>query len=158
MGVSPEFSAGTTMNKQPTSSSIRTPWTAALLLFVVLGGCRESGSHSPVVGKFPHRFDAPNGEASLLFNSDTTSSWVIRKGIAVEGLLGKWTVHSNTAVIVSQGIPLIFRIEYRSDGRMRLVSSNTDERSLTQLRTFGIGNVYIEHRNAVEDWSEDVKR
>ena len=71
--------------------------------------------------------------------------------------MGKWTVHSNTEVIVSRGIPLIFRIEYRSDGRMRLVSSNTDERSLTELQTFGIGNVYIEHRNAVEDRSEDVK-
>jgi len=147
-----------TMKEYPASSFLRTAWTAAVLLFAVLGGCRDSGSHSPMVGQFPHRFDAPNGKASLLFKEDNTSSWVIRKGIAVEGLLGKWTVQSNTEVIVSRGIPLIFRIEYRSDGRMRLVSSNTDERSLTELQTFGIGNVYIEHRNAVEDRSEDVKR
>ncbi len=145
------------MHKQPTKSSIRTPWTAALLLFVVLGGCRDAGSHSPVVGKFPHRFDAPNGEASLLFKEDNTSSFVVWREFPLEGYLGKWTVQSNTVAVKIHGMPLTFRADYRSDGRMRRVVTNASERSL-EMQTFTIANVYIEHRGAVGDRSEDVKR
>ena len=145
-----------TMKEYPASSFLRTARTAAVLLFAVLGGCRDSGSHCPVVGPFPHRFDAPNGEASLLFKEDNTSSFVVWREFPLEGYLGKWTVQSNTVAVKIHGMPLTFRADYRSDGRMRLVVTNASQRS-SEMQTFMIANVYIEHRGAVGDRSEDVK-
>lgn len=109
-----------------------------------------------MVGKFPHRFDAPNGEATLLFKEDNTSSFVVWREFPLEGYLGKWTVQSNTVAVKIHGMPLTFRADYRSDGRMRLVVTNASERS-SEMQTFMITNVYIEHRGAVGDRSEDVK-
>lgn len=109
-----------------------------------------------MVGKFPHRFDAPNGEATLLFKEDNTSSFVVWREFPLEGYLGKWTVQSNTVAVKIHGMPLTFRADYRSDGRMRLVVTNASERS-SEMQTFMIANVYIEHRGAVGDRSEDVK-